>query len=279
LFHALLRLVPAMYGEEMAQTVATLARLKINNKQLLQKLGSAVIDNIGQLRFLHACQVAGSFASLGHLDQFLLSSLEGTSNREIDMMRPEELMENLRAMIDLEFSWKPFEHNLRERGLVPLISSLTGATEIDQFSAPVDFLLFAKRHSFLNNEMIIAYSKWLKEAVLRPNTRLGRRPTADDVYIVADLCWELGVAEEDALEAVNSFTNDKPEVPKPLKYMKHRKYIRAVDPVASANLSVAKWPLPRSSYPVRWEPSPGKWTKSGNGPAWRNRPVPAHYTK
>ena len=264
-----------MYGEEIAQTAATLARLNINNGQLLSKLGAAIAANQAQLRFLQACQVAGSFAALESLDRGLLGVLQMSVTREIQYMRPEEVFESLRRL--LEFSWKPFEVMLRQDGLDPLLASLKGPEEIDQLFSPVDFLLYLRLQRLLSPSVMVAYGRWLKVACLRPDTRMGRRPSAEDVHLVADLCWELRGGEDDALQALENFQRAVNEEPKPLRYAQTRRYIRADDPLAMANLTVARWPVPRADLQRVVRSSPGMYP--GGKAAWRNSRLPWYYNR
>ena len=279
LFNAMLKLTPAMYGEEMAQTASTMARLNVSNPQLLSRVKAGIMENQRQLKFLHLCQIAGSFASLSCLDDDFLTSLERSAKKEIDLMTPDEVFDSLKGLRFLQFSWKPFESHFLECGLGSFIDSVTNHKVIDELSSPVSFFLFLKRHNMLSNKVLVAYSNWLKEAALRPNTRIGRRPSSEDVFLISDHSWEYQAGEVACLEAISIFRREGPVPLKPLRYARKRGYINAEDPLTSSNVAPARWPVGRVSGSANFKVSPGKSPRKNERPVWLNFNLPWYYNR
>ena len=279
LYNALLKLTPAMYGEELAQTASSIARFKINNTHLLEKLKAAIVLNRGQLKFLHCCQIAGSFASLSCLDGGFLRTLEATARREVEGMRPEELFDSIKCLNSLNFSWEPFESNILRSNLLNFIDSVRGHEEIDQLSSPVEFLLFLKRRNILTPKVLLAFSKWLKEASLRLNTRMGRRPSSEELFLVADYCWEFQCGEADALEAIKNYSLEADGESKPLKYARKRVYVNAADALATAKVAPAAWPVARHPKVASYRLSLGKSPLKNGRPAWLNFNLAWYYNR
>jgi hypothetical protein len=83
-------LMLALYSDEMSGMMLTLDRHGIKHDGLLETLANAILANVENIKFPHACETAGSFAHLGFSTASLYERLEAHVQREVSLMRPNE---------------------------------------------------------------------------------------------------------------------------------------------------------------------------------------------
>ena len=282
LFHAIYRLTPAMYVDELAATALTLARFSIVQHSLLDHFSAGIVKSVGNVRFLHACIIAGSFAAMKRGDGALFAALHDRVKNQVKLMRPEELIENLNRLSTLPYSYSTYEEELA-KGLEVYLKDVTSSTPeesvalLNQLSSPVDLLLLLRIKGRLTPAILSAYIPWLSEAVRRPNTRMGKRIKLDELTYVADLCADKNVAVKEVQRCIDVFINGEDLSRKPLRYHSSRKYIRRADPYKRAGVLPVRWKGQRVS--LQKKASPTRWLKAGQPAAWTSFPLPWYYNK
>lgn len=275
LFLRLQKLVPSMYSEELAAMVELFARCNIKHAALLENIATSIAENAGNIKFEHCCQIAGGFARLGFDKAFLYEVLDQQVRKEVAMMRPNEIFASIRRHV--ECSWKPFILELEKNGLVPYVASLEGATQIEQVTRPMELLAFLRFRGLLTNQGLMAFAKWALVASKRPQTRMSKRISAEDLAVITDLCFERGVAVETAKKAIAEFEKDEVDPPAPVQYARRRRYIRKMDAYVKARLLPVRGPR---APPRNYKQSASKWISANReNSAWLNFPLPWYYNR
>ena len=275
---AILRLMPAMYGDEIAWACVSVARFNFGDPSFLAAFSKAVISNAKQLRFTQACAAAGALKSLS--DRFdasaAVTAIEAHARLELQMMSPMEIFDDVLKMQTLPYSWRPLEELLLKTGLQPFLDSSRGSTEIDQVPFPMDLFFFLKTRNMVNDNILLAYANWARESAARPKTRLGRRIQLMELAVIADQCAERGIGAavvEEALKVFHLPTTPRP--PAPLRYAKGRRYIRRADGYDSL-VAISGSKFRRVAHMKR---SPGALIRSKAPQAWTKFRRPWYYTK
>jgi len=232
LLHALARLSGSMYAEELSQTLQALARHRLGSPGALAPLARALRRQLGELRLRHLCGAAGALGALGSCPPVLLTELDARAALEVRASAPQELLDDLRALPLLEFSWRPYEELCLREFLVQL-RSLRTAQDMDQLAEPFEVLALLRTRGLCDRGFLEALCQWCLRGVHRPNVRSERRPTAKQLVALHDVCREQGLEGDPALQDALRYYADSaggvwPEaLPQPLRYIKRRKYIRA----------------------------------------------------
>jgi hypothetical protein len=283
LFLQLQKLLPVMYSDETAGMMQVFVRYGIKQDKLLESIAAEIIERKGsELKFIHCCEIAGAF---GHLEftkmPELYEVLEKQVEREVGMMRPNEMFAMVRNLEFLETSWKPFERILHEQGFSTFVANLRGADEIEQVAHPAELFAYLRFKNLLSDATLDAFANWALVAAKRDKLPMSKRIEMDDLAVITDLCYERGIAVDTAKLALDEFAKVEagipPEPPAPIQYARRRRYFRKLDAYVKARLvPVRGSPAPRRDY----KQSPGQWISGeGRKAAWLNFPLPWYYNR
>lgn len=231
----------SMYIDEFIGLVRVLARRKDASDSSLKFVQSVCVkllsnDSLmGQMRFLHACEILGALGHLGSVSRGFHDEIVNRATRELDLMPMQELWRTITGFSRLCFSSKRLE-DLALAKLVQTLSLIDSQT-FDQVSAPIEFLQFLRYQNLLSPAVLLEACRWAGNAVYRPSTRTEahRRPTIFEVTLLADLCREFDLQPEVISKAATvtltskAGTVDVAPKPKPLRYRRRRAYLRIPD--------------------------------------------------
>ena len=280
----------SMYADELVALLRIVARCRLGSK-FVDAIVSAVLINedlLAQLRFLHSCEVLGALASVGRIDQRLITKLEQKCEIELQVMPLEELWRTTTAFPRLAYSYSPLETMAHDR-MREVVSGIT-ASQFDEVTRPMEFLQFLRFRDLLSDDAIISACKWANDAVYRPATRTQafRRPTIFEVAVLADFCAQRGISSDRIEKAITvtvtskGGTVDRVAKPKPLRYRRRRSYIRELDGYAALQVKpVCSVPAEslsnRKTSDAAFAP---KLRAEANGvPLWKTRSGPWFFRK
>lgn len=260
LLHAIVRLSRSMYAEELTLTLQMLARFQLGNPTVLAQLMRTVRNQLKEFRLRYLCAVTGSLGALRCCPQVLLDDFDVRAKQEVDTVPVQELLENLQGFPLLEFSWQPYE-DLCLKEFLERTKAFRTAEDIDELADPFETLNFLQAHGLLQTSYLEALCQWSLRGVHRPNVRSERRPTTRQLVNLHDRCHEFGLESNLVLQdAIRYFVESgagkwSVDMPRPLKYMPGRRYIRTPDPlegieypkVPSPNLVLEEPSGPRGS--------------------------------
>lgn len=236
LFHATIRLSRSMYAEELSLALQCLARHRLGNPTVVAHLVSAILRQLPEMRLRYLCGVAGALGSLQMVPDTMLAELDGHAQFEVETVAVQELLENLQAFNQLEFSWQPYEdlclQQFKER-----VAGFKTHKDVSQLADPFEAMLFMRTKGLLEPSFLEAMTQWCLFTVHRPNVRSQRRPTARQLAQLHDRCKEYGLESAPALEDAISYYVESGggqwpnALPKPLQYSRGRRYIRSFDPL------------------------------------------------
>jgi len=289
LFHSTVKLSRAMYGEELSLTLQCLARHRLGNPTVVAHLVSAVFRQLKDIRLRYLCGIAGALGSLEMAPESMLVEFNAHAQFEVTTVAVQELLENLQAFPQLEFSWQPYEelclHQFREK-----ITDLRTASEVGQLADPFETMHFLRAKDMLDNGFLEALTQWCLAAVHKPNVRSERRPTARQLIQLHDQCKEHGLDSAPALSDtiahyVESGGGQWPEeLPKPLTFNRNSRYVRSFDPLeglvesqmdalASSGMLGSQQPSPARTVmdlpglpSSDWGQAPAVWTEDTSEP-------------
>ncbi|OEH74426.1 hypothetical protein cyc_06406 [Cyclospora cayetanensis] len=139
------------------------------------------------------------------------------------------LLDEVQTMPRLEFSWRPYE-TLADVELQKRLASLESAEDVDQLADPFATLQFLRNQGTVqqhNNdtyplfachlcafqEFLKALIRWCAAAVYRPATRSQKRPTAEELVMLHDMCREHGIQDDRQLQkAIHKFVSTQGEI-------------------------------------------------------------------
>jgi len=139
----------------------------------------------------------------------------------------------------MEFSWQPYEE-LCLQELLARVGAFETAEEVDALEDPFLAMRFLQARGQLQGGYLRALSQWCLRGVHRPNVRSERRPTARQLLVLHDMCYEHGVEDDPALQDALAYYVESAggrwgsAMPKALKYQDRRVYIRTEDPVETS---------------------------------------------
>ncbi|CAJ1333288.1 unnamed protein product, partial [Effrenium voratum] len=250
LLHAVLRLSRSMYAEELTLTLQALARYNLGNPTVVSQLMRTVRNEIKEFRLRYLCASAGALGALHACPQELLDVLDQRARFEVDTISVQELLDNIQAFPQLEFSWQPYE-DLCLTEFLQRLSKFRTAEEVDQLVSPFEVARFLQSRGLLSPEFLRALCQWSLKGAHRPNVRAERRPSTRQLLQLQDLCFEHGLEEEPALQdAIQYFVESAGGkwhsiYAKPLKYKRRRAYIRREDPLDGLELPELPEPVSR----------------------------------
>merc|ERR1719235_438960 len=245
-----------MYAEELAALVATLARYELRPPKVVEHLADAAVRRANaqpsDLRFLHCCVLAGSFRVLDvGVGAGVFGALDARVEQEVQSMPAHDLLEALRQIPRLEFSWTPYEDYL-------LAEIEARPWTFDELPDPFAALPLLKVNGLLDSKVVESLIRWSYRAVQLPATRSHKRPTDADMVELHDLATEHQLDTASLLvDAIHKYVrNDggrdiRPWPTPPLRYKKGRKYInreldsRVPEPLRLPKAAAAAWPRPR----------------------------------
>lgn len=252
LLHGLVRLSRSMYAEEVALTLQALARYNLGNPTVIAQLMRTIQSEIKEFRFRYLCASAGALGALQACPAEFMKILDRRARFEVDTINVQELLDNLQAFPQLEFSWKSYEEMCMEEFLQRLAKFRT-AEDVDQLVDPFNTLYFLQSNGHLESNYLRALCQWCLKGVHRPNVRSERRPTSQQLVALHDFCLEHGIEEEPALQDALAFFVESggglwhQRYAQPLAYHKKRRYIRSDDPLEGLELPEL---LPRPTAPT-----------------------------
>lgn len=241
LLHSIVRLSRSMYAEEVALTLQALARYNIGNPTVIAQLMRTVASEIKEFRLRYLCATTGALGVLRACPPELLKMLNQRARFEVDTINVQELLDNIQAFPQLEYSWQPYEDLCLEE-FMARVAKFRTAEDVDQLVDPFEGLLFLHSRNKLDAGYLRALCQWLLKGVHRPNVRSERRPTSKQLVMLYDFCFEHGIEEEPALQDTLAYFIESgggiwPErYAEPLRYKKKRKYIRTDDPLKDVEL-------------------------------------------
>lgn len=212
-----------------------LARHRLGNPTVVAHLVSAVMRQISDIRLRYLCGITGALGDLQMVPDTMLVEFDAHAKFEVQTVAIQELLENLQAFPQLEYSWQPYEHLCLEQ-FKERIADMKTAREVGQLADPFGAMLFLRAQGLLEPSFLEALSQWCLSAVHRPNTRSERRPTSRQLMQLHDRCREHGLESDPALQdAIGYYVESgggqwANSLPKPLRWGRRRRYIREDDP-------------------------------------------------
>lgn len=236
LFHAMIRLSRSMYAEELTLMLQCLARYRLGNPTAVAHLVSAIQRQLRDVRLRYLCGITGALGSLQMVPDTMLAEFDGHAQFEVETVGIQELLENLQAFPQLEFSWQPYEDLCLEQ-FKERIAGFKTAADVGALADPFEAMFFLRAKGLLEPGFLEALTQWCLFTVHRPNVRSERRPTARQLGLLHERCQEHGLETSPALQDAIAYYVESgggqwpQELPKPLQYNKGRRYIRTVDPI------------------------------------------------
>ncbi|PFH32046.1 hypothetical protein BESB_019870 [Besnoitia besnoiti] len=234
-FNRVLKLAPSFYSHEFADFLCCLARLKIANPTFLSSFAKPLAASLPELTFPDACRCVGALRSLGVAEESLFDLFDARQKKETELLPTQLLLDDFQKVLDLEFSWQPYEDLIREE-FVRRTEAMVDDKDVDELADPFACLNFMKTRGLVSDKFLLALSKWCRAAVNRPATRSYKRPLAHQLVELHDLMRERNMEQNKALEqAVLRFVADdggckrRAREVKPLLYQRHRRYISCPD--------------------------------------------------
>lgn len=249
LLHGLVRLSRSMYAEEVALTLQALARYNLGNPTVIAQLMRTIQTEIKEFRFRYLCASAGALGALHACPADFMEILDRRARFEVDTINVQELLDNLQAFPQLEFSWKSYEDMCMEEFL-QRVARFRTAEDVDQLVDPFNTLYFLQSNGNLESNYLRALCQWCLKGVHHPNIRSERRPTSQQLVTLHDFCLEHGIEGEPALQDALAFFVESggglwhQRYAQPLAYHKKRRYIRNDDPLEGVELP--ELPAPHS---------------------------------
>lgn len=247
LFHSTIRLSRSMYAEEVSLTLQAFARHRLGNPTVVAHLVSAVLRQLRDFRLRYLCGVTGALGSLEMVPDTMLTEFEDHAKFEVQTVAIQELLENLQAFPQLEFSWRPYEElcldEFRNR-----VRTLRTAQDVGQFVDPFETMNFLRTRGLLEDSYLEALSQWCLLTVHRPNVLSERRPTSRQLFQLYDRCRESELQSLPALkDAIRYYVESgggqwQLALPKPLAYNRKRRYLRTHDPLEDVVLPMTHEP-------------------------------------
>ncbi|CEM03250.1 unnamed protein product [Vitrella brassicaformis CCMP3155] len=252
LFHSLMKQTDRMYGHELADVLAMMARLKVGNPQVLRHMCRALVKYVHLLRFLHVCCVYGALRSLDVTNTTVYEVLEKRADMELQMLPVQELLDALQSVGSLEFSWHPFEKMLLNEYL-KRTTKFEDGRDVDELADPFAAMDFMRAHGLLHKEFLTALCKWCVKATYRPAKRSWKRPMSHQLVQLHDICREWGLEENrDLQQAIRHFVSTKggtdrymmwrADIPKSTTYATRRPYFLRPDPLERYQAILASQP-------------------------------------
>ncbi|CAE7846075.1 unnamed protein product [Symbiodinium necroappetens] len=241
LLHAIVRLARSMYAEELTLTLQALARYGLGNPTVVAQLIRAVQSEIKEFRLRYLCATAGALGTLQACPEKLMTVLDSRARFEVDTINVQELLDNVQAFPQLEYSWQPYEE-LCLAEFLHRVAEFRTAEEVDQLVDPFHTLFFLQARGHLHSDYLRALTQWCLRGVHRPNVRSERRPTTAQLVTLYDYCREHGLEDEPALnDAIAYFVESgggkwHELYARPLSYQKKRRYWRTEDPLEGVAL-------------------------------------------
>jgi hypothetical protein len=236
LFHAMIRLSRSMYAEELSQMLQCLARHRLGNPTVVAHLVDATMRQLRDMRFRYLCSVVGALGSLQMVPDTMLTELDRHAKFELETIAAQELLENLQAFPQLEFSWRPYEE-LCLQEFQRRLSGFKTAADVGQLADPYETMLFLRAKGLLESSFLEALIQWSLAAAHTPNVRSVRRPTSRQLAQLYDWCHEYGLDANPALsDAIGYYVESgggqwPDKLPMPLKYSRQRRFVKSFDPL------------------------------------------------
>lgn len=245
LFHATIKLSRSMYAEELSLTLQCLARHRLGNPTVVAHLLHAVVRQLRDVRLRYLCGISGALGALEMVPDAMQAELDRHAQFEVETVAVQELLENIQAFPELEFSWQPYEKLCLEqfRGR---IATFQTAADVGQLADPFEAMLFLRARGMLERNFLEALNQWCLAAVHKPNVLSERRPTSRQLAQLHDRCQEFGIENDPALKDaigyyVESGGGQWPNaLPKPLEYKRNRRYYRSIDLAEEAGVPVVR---------------------------------------
>ena len=220
----------SMYVDEFVGLLRVLGRHNWKNKEILTALSERM--NVGEMRYLHCCEVAGVLGHLGGLNERVWLGFKLKCESELEVIPIEELWKTVTGFVKLEFSDGELERLAKNR-LCEVVKSIS----FDQVTRPIEFVQFLRYNNILTDDTLVSACKWANDSVYRPavRTEAYRRPTIFEVALLADLCAQRGISNERLEKAITVTVKseggmvDRVAKRKPLKYRRRRAYLREPD--------------------------------------------------
>jgi hypothetical protein len=149
-----------------------------------------------RLRYL--CGATGALGAMEACPEKLLAEFDTVARFEVEVAPVQELLDDLCAFPSMEFSWRPYEDLCRIE-LLRRTRSFVTAEDMDQLYDPFEAFAFLQAQDILSQEFVLSLVQWCLRGVHAPNVRTERRPTAKQLVLLFDRCYELGLDQEHAL--------------------------------------------------------------------------------
>uniref|UniRef100_A0A7S1AXP5 Uncharacterized protein n=1 Tax=Noctiluca scintillans TaxID=2966 RepID=A0A7S1AXP5_NOCSC len=243
LFHSILRLSRSMYAEELSLTLQALARYGIGNPTVVVQLMRTMKSQLNDCRLRYLCGATGALGAMQACPEKLLAKFDVKARFEVDVAPVQELLDDLCAFPSMEFSWRPYEE-LCQTEFLRRTRSFVTAEDMDQLYDPFEALAFLQTQDMLSQEFVLSLVQWCLRGVHTPNVRTERRPTARQLVLLFDICYELGLDQEQALLDTISYYVESgggrwpQQLAQPLKFSKRRRYISNADPLQVDRLAL-----------------------------------------
>lgn len=210
IYHSIKKKMNTMYSNEIADVVCCLARNKIDNSELINFVVDDVMKKFSSLEYVDACRVIESLKCLHYGTDVSESAQEMTEHlkREIEMMTPQEMYNNLKTIIEIQRDPVLIEDlmsSFKQR-----VSSFEDDQDIEQLEDPFEVLDFLKKHDLLTGAFLNALAMWCRYAVYRKPSRTTKRPHAFDLVKLHDIYTEMELPDSQHLrKAIRFFVYTK----------------------------------------------------------------------
>lgn len=295
LFHVTIRLSRSMYAEELSLSLQCFARHQLGNPTVVAHLVSATLKQIRDFRLRYLCSITGALGSLRMVPDTMLTKFDEQARFEVQTVPMQELLENLQAFPQLEFSWRPYEELCLQQ-FIERLSAFQTAADVGQLADPFEAMYFLRAKGLLEKGFLEALTQWCLAGVHRPNVCSERRPTARQLAQLYDWCREYDLESSPALrDAIGYYVESgggqwQPALQKPLRYQRKRRYVKNDDPaehlVTTSSVALRGSPrreqqsamqdlpgLPASDDQFR-QPVASEWDLTGEEPAAEDFEVP-----
>lgn len=262
LFHSVIRLSRSMYAEELSITLQALARYGLGNPTVMAHLVHSIRQQLPDMRLRYLCSITGALASINACDHSLLTVFDAKAEFEVQTIPLPELLANVQAFPQLEYSWRPYEEKCMEE-LLLRTRHFSSARDMDQFADPFQALRLFHARGYLHDAFLESLIQWCLVGVHRANVRSERRPTSRQLAYLYEMCRERGLENSAALKDALQYYMESgggiwPRImPKPLKYHKRRSYFHTYDPLKGTVLPSLVALQPSTSGRVESNDLPG----------------------
>ncbi|VWU52974.1 heptatricopeptide repeat-containing protein HPR1, putative, partial [Hepatocystis sp. ex Piliocolobus tephrosceles] len=235
-FHYLAKNCNKFYPDECKDILICFAKLGIINTNLIKILCKNIVKNINLYDYCTLCSIVGSLRLLSINDDVFYYVVDEKQEKELKLLTVQELFDNIKKIKLLVYCWELYEKNLMNEFLTQL-NNFKNEKDVDQLDDPFICLNFLISKNLVNNNFLLALSKWCLKRVYEYPSRSSKRPLSHELIKLYEIMKENNVKNFDFIEkAIHRFVItrgglevNRDKMWKPVSYQKGRKYIYASD--------------------------------------------------